>query len=157
MSARAALFASAACAITAGCNFAPKYTRPSTPATAAYREVTPADYKSMDGWKVAQPQDDRIRGKWWQMFGDPLLNQLEDQVDASNQTLVQAYANYRAARAVLAGARSQFFPPVIASPDITRHRSGSTSFRSSANPTVVPASGTTTSYQVPASATWEMD
>jgi NodT family efflux transporter outer membrane factor (OMF) lipoprotein len=157
VNARAALFAAAALAMTGGCNFAPKYTRPSTPATSAYREVTPADYKSMDGWKVAQPQDDRIRGKWWQMFGDPLLNQLEDQVDASNQTLVQAYANYRAARAVLAGARSQFFPTVIASPDITRQRSGSTSFRSSANSAVVRSSGTTTSYQLPASATWEMD
>jgi NodT family efflux transporter outer membrane factor (OMF) lipoprotein len=155
--ARAALFASAALAITAGCNFAPKYTRPSTPATAAYREVTPADYKSMDGWKVAQPQDDRIRGKWWQMFGDPLLNQLEDQVDASNQTLVLAYANYRAARALVAGARSQFFPTVVASPDITRQKSGSTSFRSSATSTVVRSSGTVTSYQLPASATWEID
>ncbi len=153
MIARATLFAGVALAMTAGCNLAPKYTRPSTPSTSAYRELTPADYKNMDGWKVAQPQDDRIRGKWWQMFSDPLLGQLEELVDTSNQSLVQAFANYRSARALVGEARSQLFPTVTAVPSITRQRSGTASSGTASH----GSPSTTTTYQLPVDATWEID
>jgi len=48
---------------------------------------------------MAQPRDDLIRGSWWEMFDDPFLNELEQQVDVSNQSLALAAANYRVARA----------------------------------------------------------
>lgn len=36
---------------------------PPTAMPAAYRELTPADLTSTDGWKASQPQDAVIRGK----------------------------------------------------------------------------------------------
>ena len=81
----------------AGCTVGPKYQRPSAPAPAAYKELTPADYSKTDGWKVAQPQDNVLHGKWWTMFNDPQLNALEEQVNISNQNIQSAMATYMAA------------------------------------------------------------
>jgi outer membrane protein, multidrug efflux system len=96
--------------VLVGCNLAPTYTRPSAETPMAYKELTPADFPSTDGWKTAQPQDDVIRGDWWEMFDDPLLSSLEKQVEVSNQTLALAAANYRVAQALVAEARSQMLP-----------------------------------------------
>ena len=77
-----------------GCVVGPKYQRPTAPAPAAYKELTPADFSKTDGWKVAQPQDNVLHGKWWTMFNDPQLNALEDQVNISNQNVQSAVASY---------------------------------------------------------------
>jgi outer membrane protein TolC len=37
------------------------------------------------------------RGKWWEIFGDPELNQLEEQIAGSNQNLKVAEARFREA------------------------------------------------------------
>src|SRR6266850_2003641 len=58
--------------------------------------ITPDAYKEIDGWKVAQPKDDVIRGSWWEMFGDPQLNALEPQVSVSNQNLAGCGSSARA-------------------------------------------------------------
>jgi NodT family efflux transporter outer membrane factor (OMF) lipoprotein len=128
--------------LVAGCNLAPKYTRPSAEAPAAYKELTPADFPSTDGWKTAQPQDDVIRGDWWEMFGDPLLSSLEKQVEISNQTLALAAANYRVAQALVGEARSQMLPTVTTSPSVN---------------VTSTSSARTTSYQLPFTASWEAD
>ena len=60
--------------LLAGCMVGPKYHTPSAETPAAYKELTPADFKNTDGWKVAQPKDDALRGKWWEIFNDPQLN-----------------------------------------------------------------------------------
>src|SRR5262249_43041509 len=82
-------------AISASCKVGPKYHVPVTPMTPNFKEPPPA------GWKEAQPQDDCIRGNWWEMFGDAQLNALEEQVNISNQTIAAAEANFRAARATI--------------------------------------------------------
>ena len=166
MSAPRLLLAPLAALLVAGCNLAPEYTRPSTPSAqpAAWKELTPADFASTDGWKQAEPRDGVIRGNWWEMFGDPLLDELEQQVDVANQTLAQAYATHRAAEAVVAQNRSQLFPTVTLSPNVTRSGSGAGSSHSN---TIVGATGSqvvgggggtaTTQYQVPLQASWELD
>jgi NodT family efflux transporter outer membrane factor (OMF) lipoprotein len=126
-------------AILASCSFAPRYTRPSAEAPQAYRELTPADYAGTDGWKQAQPSDELLRGSWWEIFGDPPLNELEQEVDVSNQTLALAAAHYREARALVAEARSQLFPTVTSSPSARRSRPGGNQF------------------QLPVDASWEPD
>jgi len=150
-------------ALLAGCNLAPEYARPSavppgasTPA--AYRELTPADFPSTDGWKMAQPRDDLIRGSWWEMFDDPLLNELEQQVDVSNQSLALAAANYRAARALVGEARAQLFPTVTTSPSVTRSSFGSGTTSTSGTTSVTRSSSSaTTQFQLPFDASWEAD
>jgi NodT family efflux transporter outer membrane factor (OMF) lipoprotein len=103
-----------------GCTVGPSYRKPAVDTPSAYRELTAADYGSTDGWKVAQPSDDRIHGKWWEMFSDPQLNALEEQVDISNQTIAIAFANFQQARALVRQAQSQYFPTLTTSPSITR-------------------------------------
>jgi NodT family efflux transporter outer membrane factor (OMF) lipoprotein len=157
-----------AAVLLAGCNFAPKYTRPSPPAPtpAAWKELTPADFASTDGWKQAQPRDDVIRGSWWEMFDDPLLDELERQVDAANQTLAQSYATHRAAEAVVAQYRSQLYPTVTLSPNATvsgpsgssRPATGSTGSTGSTQYLGGGGGGGASQYyQVPLDASWQVD
>src|SRR5882724_10689284 len=102
----------------------PDYVRPPV--------ITPDAYKEVDGWKVAQPQDNVIRGAWWEAFADPQLNALEAQVDVSNQNIAVAEATYRQARALVREARASYFPTVTLGLGYTRFRNSATFGRSSA-------------------------
>ena len=73
------------------------------PAAPSYSEQPPTSFEGANGWKPAQPSDAVNRGKWWELFGDPQLNVIEEQVDPANQTLKVAEANFRQARAALSG------------------------------------------------------
>jgi NodT family efflux transporter outer membrane factor (OMF) lipoprotein len=106
----------------------PKYVRPSAVAPPAYKELTPENFKDTDGWKQAQPGDATLRGKWWEMFNDPQLNALEEQVNVSNQNIAAAAANFLAARAVVRQARAQYYPTITANPSITNQRPSSGQF-----------------------------
>jgi NodT family efflux transporter outer membrane factor (OMF) lipoprotein len=132
----------------------PKYHTPPAETPAAYKELTPADFKNTEGWKVAQPKDDALRGKWWEIFNDPQLNVLEEKVNISNQNIAAAAATFFAARALVKEARSQLFPTVTTSPGLTVQRSSSTistGGSSSSSP------GTFTDYIFPFDATWQPD
>src|SRR5258708_7853011 len=61
-----------------GCTVGPKYAKPTVPTSASYKEETPASFKESDQWQPAHPGDQTSRGKWWEIFGDPELNQLEE-------------------------------------------------------------------------------
>jgi len=116
----------AAALLLGSCTVGPKYHKPAAPAPAAYKEVTPQNMKDIDNWKAAQPSDAVIRGKWWEIFNDPELNKLEEQVNVSNQSVASAAASFLAARALVAEARSQLFPTVTTSPSITRSKQSAT-------------------------------
>ena len=90
-----------------GCAVGPRYSKPTTPAPPAYKEVPP-------DWKAAQPNDQIARGKWWEIFQDPQLNALEEQVNVSNQNLKAAEAQFRQARALVRFNRSNYYPTITA-------------------------------------------
>ena len=73
--------------LLAGCTVGPKYVKPSAPMTATYKEEPPAAFKEADQWQPAHPADQTNRGNWWELFGDPELNEMEEQIASSNQTL----------------------------------------------------------------------
>jgi NodT family efflux transporter outer membrane factor (OMF) lipoprotein len=129
--------------IAAGCVIGPRYQRPSVATPAAYKELTAADYKNTEGWKVAQPRDATIRGNWWTIFNDPQLNALEDKVNVSNQSIASAAASFFAARALVKEARSELFPTVSVNASIIYSRTAST--------------GPLTTYDLPFDATWTPD
>src|SRR5579872_6578658 len=104
--------------LLAGCSVGPKYHTPTAEAPPAFKELTPNDYKNVDGWKVAQPNETALRGNWWEMFGDPELNALEEKVNVSNQTIAAAAARFFAARAMVREARAQLFPTVTVGPTV---------------------------------------
>lgn len=106
------------CILLSGCMVGPKYTRPAAPLAPEFKEATPESFKEMSGWKVAQPNDQLLRGKWWELFNDAQLNALQEQVDPANQTLKAAEANFRAARAVIRISRSSEAPTLTVNPTV---------------------------------------
>lgn len=112
------------CAWLAGCNVGPKYRPPVPTAPAAYKE-SPDQFKEAGGWKVAQPSDSALKGKWWEIYNEPELNALEDQLDVNNQNIRQSFENFMEARALIREARSQFFPTVSVAPGFSRSRTSS--------------------------------
>jgi NodT family efflux transporter outer membrane factor (OMF) lipoprotein len=150
------------------CTVGPKYHVPPTPDPPAFKELTPETQKDVDGWKQAQPQDSALHGKWWEIFGDPELNSLEDQVNVSNQNIASAFAGFLQARALVKQARSQYFPTISTSPSITYNR---TLGFSSSNTSPSNSTGTTTTstssgkvtaaeyaeYALPFDASWTPD
>lgn len=113
--------------LLAGCNPAPKYARPPAQAPANFKEAQPQQYREGQGWKVAQPGDEKIRGNWWEIYEDPQLDALEAQVRTQNQTIAQAEATFRQARALVLSARSQLYPTIGASPSYSNSRASKTS------------------------------
>ena len=124
-----------------GCAIGPDYVRPAM--------AVPAAYKEQGDWKQAEPKDELIRGKWWQVFGDAQLNALAEQVDVSNQNLKAAEAKYRQATALAQSARAGLLPTISANASSTRSRAAPA--RSGG------ASSTTTSHSLTANANWELD
>jgi len=122
---RRAALALVATLLGSACNLAPNYEPPKAAATAAFKEAS-VPGASPIGWKAAEPQDDRIRVKWWELYGDPALNALEERVQVSNQTILAAEANYRLSRAMLVAARSALFPTLSVGPSYTRERTSTT-------------------------------
>ena len=109
--------ASPSCALLllAACAVGPDYVRPTS-------AEAPPGFKEVEGWKPAQPKDDTIRGAWWEMFEDPELSALEQRIDASNQTLAAAEAQFREARALVGVARAAYFPNSAGSRSRPRRR-----------------------------------
>jgi len=100
--------------ISAGCSVGPKYSRPTAQIPSAYKET--------GTWKPAQPSDEAKKSNWWEIFQDPQLNKLEDQLTVSNQSLRAAVDRFQEARDVLRASRSALFPLVTASASTTRQR-----------------------------------
>lgn len=148
--AKASLVAIGIAVLLAGCTVGPKYSKPSVPAAPEYSEAPPASFQEANGWKTAQPSDQVIRGKWWELYADAQLNTLEDQVDAANQSLKQAEANFRAARATIQLNRASLFPNIGTQPSITANQV-------SANKPGRTLSGVFGDYYFPVSVSWELD
>ncbi|HEX9301773.1 MAG TPA: efflux transporter outer membrane subunit [Casimicrobiaceae bacterium] len=143
---RFCLAATALLALTA-CTVGPDYVRPAAEAPAAFKEA--------EGWKPAQPKDQVPRGKWWSVFGDTRLDELEAQVDVSNQNIKLAEARVHQARALTQQARAAFFPTVDASASATR--AGGRGGSSTASGTSVSGGAVSNFYNLALDANWELD
>jgi NodT family efflux transporter outer membrane factor (OMF) lipoprotein len=117
-----ALFALVCAVFLVSCTVGPKYAQPTVPVAPAYMEQPPSQFSESQGWKTAQPSDTLRKGKWWEIFDEPELNSLEEQVEPANQNLKIAEANYRQARANIQFQRSFRFPTVTAGAAISNNR-----------------------------------
>jgi NodT family efflux transporter outer membrane factor (OMF) lipoprotein len=138
---------------TAACSVGPEYKKPIAAQPTALKEL-PADGSTLArDWRAAQPRDDQIKGKWWETFGDPALNALEEQVSISNQNVLQAEAQFRAARAAVGTARADLFPTVTVGASVTHSRV------STNRSTIQRGTGTGSfvDYQVPIDFSYEAD
>ncbi len=130
--------------LLSGCIVGPNYVRPSA-------EV-PTSYKEAENWAPAQPSDAIARGKWWGVYNDTQLNNLEDQVTAANQSLKAAQAQFVQAREAVRISRSGLYPTVTGGASVSGNHLSSNR----------PLSGTTSKinyadFQIPIDASWEPD
>jgi NodT family efflux transporter outer membrane factor (OMF) lipoprotein len=145
------------------CVVGPNYVRPPVEIPAKYKEAP-------KGWKAAHPQDENDRGEWWKVFNDPQLNALEAQLDCNNQSIIQAVATYRQARALVDEAIAAYFPTVTGTFAVTAQGQGGTNngFSSSGSSSSVGSSSSSTSsgssgssgnstYSLFLNASWEFD
>jgi NodT family efflux transporter outer membrane factor (OMF) lipoprotein len=138
----------------AGCQLGPKYQAPPPPA------VTAANYKESVGnpqdasaWKPANPADAMLRGNWWEVYHEPELNALEDQLNIDNQNIKIFFENYMAAEAVVAQARTQFWPTITTTDTWNRSLTSANQHVSSTTNT-----GTTSSlWTLPVNVSWTPD
>lgn len=141
--------------LVGGCKVGPNYKTPSAAMAPSFKEqaiATPPPAAPGVGWKHAQPGDDTIRGKWWESYGDPQLDALEERVSVSNQTLKAALAQYTQALSAVQQFRSNYFPTVSLSPSYSRTRV------SQNRPFGVPTGGNPyTDLIASGRATWEPD
>jgi NodT family efflux transporter outer membrane factor (OMF) lipoprotein len=117
-----AVVACGLCLMLSACMVGPNYTKPTTPVTPQFKEEGPESFKETKGWKAAQPSDQVMRGNWWEMFNDQQLNSLEAQIDPANQTLKEAEANFRAARAAIRVNRANQAPTITTGPSTGAER-----------------------------------
>nr|WP_320132291.1 efflux transporter outer membrane subunit [uncultured Holophaga sp.] len=133
--------------LATGCKITPDYRKPTVDTAATFKENHPADDPAMaGGWKTASPADTLPRGKWWEAFGDPVLNGLEERLVIHNQNIRQYFANYMAARALVRNASAAHYPTLSLGPSASRTFAGSGSSSKSGR-----------TYELPLTATWEAD
>jgi len=115
--------------VLSGCKpVGPDYQKPAYTAPAAYKEtgaptVQPPPSPQGGSWQPASPSDGLLKGKWWEVYGDPQLNSFEERIATSNPSLRQALETYLAARDQIAVARANLFPTVSAGPGFSHVRS----------------------------------
>jgi len=131
------LMAIALLLLLGGCAVGPDYQRPATPDLSSFKEA--------QGWVPAAPADALQRGPWWQLFGDPVLDQLAAQVEVSNQNVAAAVGAYAQARALVREQRASLFPTVTLNAGGNRSGNGDSSASANSN------------YQVGLGASWEPD
>ncbi len=94
------------------CMMGPDYARP--------KLDVPTEFKEVKGWKQAEPRDNVVSGNWWEIYNDPRLNELEEQVAKGNFSIAQAEAQFRQAEHLVLGAEAQLFPTANATGQFNR-------------------------------------
>jgi NodT family efflux transporter outer membrane factor (OMF) lipoprotein len=136
---------------------------PAAPTPPAFKEASPAAYSAAPpgSWQPAQPQDAELKGKWWEMFNEPELNALEDQLNIDNQNIAQSFQNFMAARSQVREARAGYAPTATVNPAYTRSSVGAASATAETGGTsaVSPTKGRTTvsDFSLPFDVSWAPD
>ena len=143
-----------------GCVVGPKYVRPPVQTPPAYKEIPQGTTPTQESWRTSQPKDGTDRGKWWKVFNDPQLDELEEKAASSNQEIIAAADNFLAARALVREARSQYFPTVATNPTITNERPSPAQFgglQAGSSMGIALNVKSYTDYSLPFDASWEPD
>jgi NodT family efflux transporter outer membrane factor (OMF) lipoprotein len=118
----------AGAAVLAGCKpVGPDYHRPVYTAPPNYKEigaptVTAPPNPQGGSWQPASPSDGMLKGKWWEIYQDPKLNEFEERIATENPSLRQALETYLATRDQIAVARANLFPTLSAGPSVSHDK-----------------------------------
>lgn len=136
--------------VLSGCSLGPDYHPPLVKVPIYYKEAP-------EGWKIAKPNDDCDRGPWWVAFNDPVLDDLEERVNISNQNIMAAYAQYMQARALVTQSRAAYFPTVTGTAIVTPQKSAVSGSQGIDGIDVSPRVGAFINYDLELDATWAPD
>lgn len=153
---RAILLATLCTPMLSGCFMVgPHYHQPRPVISARFKEAPPPPA----GWTVAQPQLAEIpKGKWWEIYHDPLLNQMEEQVAINNQNVKYYEAQYRHAHALVDSIRAQLFPTLSGTFSFSRNAVGAqTSSASSGSLVSYSRQVTQNTWNTGPNASWDLD
>ncbi len=142
-----ALFTSVA---LAACAVGPNYHRPSA--------ANPQRFKEAEGWKPAEPREAASGTDWWSIYGDATLDELEKQIDISNQTLKASEAAWRQATALVSQARAGLVPTIGVSATATRSGGpGGRATGATTGGTVTPLTHPVNEFELLGNASWDID
>jgi NodT family efflux transporter outer membrane factor (OMF) lipoprotein len=136
-------------ALAAACSVGPNYHRPDAP--------VPQRFKEAQGWKPAEPREAASGAPWWSVYEDPTLDELEKQIDISNQTLKQSEAAWREAVAVVSEARAQYFPTIGITATAQRTGGPGETVSSGTGSTLQRVPHPTNQFELVGSASWDLD
>ncbi|MDF1646673.1 MAG: efflux transporter outer membrane subunit [Legionellaceae bacterium] len=74
--------------------------------------IVPRDWRGQSPFRLASPKDNTYNGKWWKIFNDPILNQLQEKFHQSNPTLQAAAERFIQSRYEMMKARSMYLPQI---------------------------------------------
>ncbi|NOU15401.1 MAG: efflux transporter outer membrane subunit, partial [Methylococcaceae bacterium] len=129
----------------AGCMVGPDYVRPEVKNLSEAKE-----FKEVKGWKQAQPRDNVLSGKWWEIFNDPDLSKLESQVATANQSIIQAEAQFRQAEHLVLTAESALLPSATMNGSAQR-------FVAPSGGNFAPVGGVRNTFSNSISGSWQLD
>jgi len=136
------------CAAITSCTVGPNYQRPG--------QNVPTTFKSASTRESDQPS---LASNWWQLFGDPTLNKLEEDAILANTDLQAAMARVAQARAAARVTQSQFYPVVTLDPSMVRSRtpSGRVTSSGAVGGTLSSGGRTSNNYRIPFDVSYEVD
>jgi multidrug efflux system outer membrane protein len=127
-------------AALAGCTIGPDYVRPAVDTPAA--------------WRIDYPKAAEVANtKWWEQFGDPVLNDLIETALRENRDVRIAAARIDQFAGALQSTRSQLFPQIGYGGDASRTRASRLGFP----PIPEPADPYFSLYQASLGASWQLD
>jgi NodT family efflux transporter outer membrane factor (OMF) lipoprotein len=153
--------------LLSSCMVGPNYVLPKVTVPTEFKEAK--NQQTHKDWRPIKPQDTKDRGPWWTVFHDPVLNQLQEQLNRYNQNIAQAEANYRQALALVDEARAGLFPILAGSASLYRQKQGGgttsiinttggdTTTSIATSNTTLAITPTTTIYSTVLYGTWEPD
>lgn len=124
----------------------------------AYKEA-PVQSNNGESWNVAQPADAKLRGKWWELFNEPELNALEEQLNINNQNIKEFFENFMAARAIVREARAQYYPTLSVGPGLGRSQTSGNirTTTTTTGGTTTTSSSANNNFTLPFEASWAPD
>lgn len=147
---RTSLAAMTVLGLLAACAVGPNYHRPTAP--------VPQTFKEAQGWKPAEPREAASSSTWWSVYEDPVLDDLERQIDVSNQTLKASEAAWRESRALVSEARAAYLPTVGLTASGTRSSARGSAVTTGGTTVTTGATGhAANSFQALATASWDVD
>ncbi|MGV4877421.1 efflux transporter outer membrane subunit [Acetobacter indonesiensis] len=148
--------------VLTGCMVGPSYKRPTAIVSPKFKELRPAP-----GWNYANPALAELpKGSWWTIYNDPILNQLEAQVELNNLNVKEYEARYSNARATINSVRAQLYPTLSGSLSFNRQSTGRGSRSSGtivnygttdASTGYTPSNSTENTYGMGPTASWDLD